>query len=92
MLMAGGDCRESLSRYRPRVFVDGERVEDIAVPLEMERAGPRRAGYGPGYLYGAGALLPRRLPGAGDAETRRRREAAEAVDGGGVNALNCFQI
>ena len=30
MLMTGADYRESLGRYRPRVFVNGDRVEDVA--------------------------------------------------------------
>ena len=30
MLMTGEEYRESLRRYRPRVFVDGDRVESVA--------------------------------------------------------------
>ena len=30
MLMSAADYRESLRRYRPRVFIDGRRVESVA--------------------------------------------------------------
>ena len=40
MLMSAADYRESLRRYRPRVFVDGQRVESVAD--ELLRAGRRR--------------------------------------------------
>jgi 4-hydroxybutyryl-CoA dehydratase/vinylacetyl-CoA-Delta-isomerase len=35
-LMSGSDYRESLRRYRPNVFVDGRRVEDVATDPALQ--------------------------------------------------------
>lgn len=56
MLMTGEEYRESLRRYRPRVFVDGDRIESVADEVRL-RAGINALGVT--YDY---ALDPRYRP------------------------------
>ncbi|GAB5469130.1 MAG: 4-hydroxyphenylacetate 3-hydroxylase family protein [Rhodospirillales bacterium] len=50
MLMSSQDYRESLRRYRPRVFVDGQAVESVA---DEPRLAPGIAGVGVTYDFAA---------------------------------------
>ena len=35
MLMSAAEYRESLNRYTPRVFVDGQRIERVSVAPQL---------------------------------------------------------
>ena len=81
MLMNAADYRESLRRYKPRVFVDGERIESVAdePPLAARHQRHRRdlrlrAARRPGAGDARGAGLERqdRQPDAADRQQQRR--------------------